>query len=181
MSGVTKKSISDLLGRTRAANEELRSGIESIRRRIADLNQQRTLLRGLPVSFDVAAARADVWVDQREARGQQHAPTADRFTWAAGYGDGPEYLRDDAAMIFAYLGPLVKEAIRGKLAEIYKQAPGISEDERAEKLDFLDRELLDAELTEESIIRAAEQAGFPIHRRANADPRVVLAPDEDMP
>ncbi len=77
--------------------------------------------------------------------------------------------------------PALAAAIKSEVSALYADKPGISEGDRLSQLEALDREASDAELTEESLIRAAESSGFPIPRRAGADPRAVLASGAAMP
>ena len=73
------------------------------------------------------------------------------------------------------------DRVSADIVELSRQAPGIDEKARQQKVDEIERELLDVELAEESIIRTAEASDFPIFRRATANPLVVLADDSTMP
>jgi hypothetical protein len=72
------------------------------------------------------------------------------------------------------------ETVKAQVATIYQGNPGISESERQRRLEDVDRDLLDAELAEESIIRAAEASGFPVLPQ-QLDPQALLAADEALP
>jgi hypothetical protein len=82
---------------------------------------------------------------------------------------------------FAYLAPMFGEVVKKRVADVYQNTAGITEAERQKQMEAVDRDLLDAELAEESIIRAAEASGFAILRRSNASPMAVLAADETLP
>ncbi len=175
-----KKSFADLLKRTRSAGSELRDGVESIRKRIRTLSAQKAEIERLPPPFETACARVDELIEYTVGASMSRTPPPIRFT------EGPKAYRvpqhvDREDLIAAYLAPQLAEAMKAEVATIYETRPGISDDERAERLRVIDRELLDAELAEESIIRTAEAAGFPIHRRPDADPRAVLAHDKVLP
>ncbi|MBU1313605.1 MAG: hypothetical protein KJ947_11575 [Alphaproteobacteria bacterium] len=178
--GALKKTATDLLKRTRHAADELRVGLESIRQHIASLNQEKERVKALPPPIETAVERMEQWIDGCAAPARRRLHDATRFTWPSGTYEPPQYTADEH-LAAAYLGPFMKQSLTAELEEVYKTTPGISDEDRAERLDHLDGDLLDAELTEESIIREAERAGLALPRRANADPRVVLAPDEFMP
>jgi len=73
------------------------------------------------------------------------------------------------------------EKMKEEVEAFYASASGLSDEERKHQLRELDRKLLDAELAEESMIRSAENSGFAIIRRRDADPRAVLAHDKVLP
>lgn len=66
-----------------------------------------------------------------------------------------------------------------ELTAQYRGREAMPRDQRAARIAEVEAELLDLETTEEAMIRQAERAGVEILRRANADPRAVLALIED--
>jgi hypothetical protein len=76
-------------------------------------------------------------------------------------------------------GEYIKQAMREKMAAAGRT--GLTDAKCEAKLTALDRELLDLELVEESLIRTAERGGFAIPRRHDANPLAVLADDSVLP
>lgn len=68
-----------------------------------------------------------------------------------------------------------RKLIAAELAEFYKGREAMPRDQRDARIKEIEAELLALETTEEGMIRQAEAAGIEILRRANADPRAVLA------
>lgn len=180
MIGDFRKSIANVLSRTRAASDSLRDGVEDLRSKIADLSARRDEIKAQAPLRDVAVARATEFINNQKSLSETRSPGISRFL------DGPTAYRppemlDRHDMLFRYLAPALVEAMTAEIDRQYETTAGISEEERERKLQEIDRELLDAELCEESIIRASEESGFTIFRRADADPRAVLAHADSLP
>jgi hypothetical protein len=177
---VALKSVSALLSRTRSAGQELRDGVEGIRSKVAKLKAKKVEIESLPPTLDVALARVDGWVEHITYATRQRMIEPEHFVQSplAYVAPGHPNLSDN---FFAYLAPMFGEVVKKRVDDVYQNTAGITETERQKQLDAVDRDLLDAELAEESIIRAAEASGFPVLRRSNADPRAVLAADEALP
>ncbi|OWY18253.1 hypothetical protein B6V73_00080 [Thioclava sp. JM3] len=82
---------------------------------------------------------------------------------------------DIAGLLIALNRNGIEAMIKRDLDRLYSDGDGVSEAERKSQLALLKEELLAAERAEEMAVRAAEEAGFDIVRRADADPRAVLA------
>lgn len=172
--------IDGIMKRARSAPGDLADGVSGIRAKIDSLKAEREQVEKRPPPLAVAIARAEKWVDRRANAARNSLPSLGVFC-------GPDY-EDQGYLPFeymaaGYLAPLIKAALKEDLTSRYEAAgqDEISDEERREELRSIDRQLLDAELTEESLIRAAEMAGFALSRRADADPRAVLAMEEDLP
>lgn len=147
------------------------------------MKAKKAEIESLAPTLDVALARVDSWVEY-----MTHM-TRDRMVEPGRFAKSPmDYVSPEihghpniSDNFFAYLAPMFAEAVKEQVAAVYQSTAGITEEERAQRLEAIDRDLLDAELAEESIIRAAEASGFPVLRRSNADPRAVLAPDGALP
>lgn len=85
------------------------------------------------------------------------------------------YINQDR-VVQRYVAQLLGDQMQLQIAEFYAASSGIDEVERAKQLDELDAQLLQAELVEEGLIRSAENGGFAMSRRRDADVRAVLAP-----
>lgn len=84
-------------------------------------------------------------------------------------------------LLIATSRPAIRQIIEGQLQDLTKGRPGLTDDELHARLAELDREILNAELAEESAIRALEGAGVAVLRRPDADVRAVLAADAALP
>jgi hypothetical protein len=164
----------------KAAGDGLRNSLAGIRTRILDLQDRRSSIEGQPASLEEAFDRLERWADVRSEWARSRLPTSEMFLAPPTRFQAPGvYSEEHAAM--AFLKPLIVDALRKDIEHVFDNNPGISAEARAAALAAIDLELLDAELTEESIIRSAESAGFQIARRADADPRAVLADDRELP
>lgn len=83
-----------------------------------------------------------------------------------------------AALAAASLADRYRDAAEAEFAR--RRTEGLTPEARAAHLAEIDAEIRAAEKAEEIAIRQAEAMGFPILRRADADPRVVLARDDDL-
>lgn len=87
-----------------------------------------------------------------------------------------------AALAFAAAATEVVKVLTTRLADHYRahNLQGIGADARAAELARIDAEALATELAEESVIRGLEAMGLPVLRRADADPRALLADDREL-
>jgi hypothetical protein len=74
-----------------------------------------------------------------------------------------------------------REIVQGQIEDLTRDRPGMSDAELHARLAEIDAELLAAELSEESSIRALEASGINVQRRGDADPRAALAADSALP
>lgn len=179
MTKAVNKNVASLLSSTRSAGEELRKGIQNLRDHIEHLQGLKEEVLKRPVAYSVAEKRLDDWVAgqvmfARETATKPEAFVSSRPGWAP-----PRFPFVDS-MIVA-LAAQIKQSMQEGLRELYEGLDWVDEADRQAEIAKLDQEILDAELAEESIIRTAEAAGFPVRRRAEADPRAVLATDEALP
>ena len=73
----------------------------------------------------------------------------------------------------------IEEMLTKKIDEhLNEHAPRLPSAERPARLEQIQRDIRELELEEEAVIRAAEDDGIEILRRADADPLVVLGLDE---
>ncbi len=164
---------------SKAAADEINSGIVSIRSRIADLQEEVRTVANSPVPIDQALSRVDEWVGISTAQYLKMAPQPSEFAASSGNYRMPGF-KPDVTLVWLLADKLAVEAKR-HVSDYYRHLTPLSDEERDLRLAALDRKLLDCELTEESMIRQAEDAGFPICRRDDADPRAVLAHDKVLP
>lgn len=176
-------NLAGLLKKTHSAGSDIKAGLSDVRGRIADLQAERRRVESLPPELDTAVERIDRWVAAMEHTARAGiVPEPARFAASPEHYRQPRSGRDEfAAIMVAFLGDELAARVKAQVQEVYADRPGISDAEREKRLAQLDRDLLDAELAEESLIRAAEAAGFTIARRADSDPRAVLADQKEMP
>jgi hypothetical protein len=170
---------SNFAKRAKALNEELLQNLESIRDKITGLKDQRKLVEKQYVDKATALARVDVWTDVMVERARRYLPSVASFAGNNPHFRPPE--TDFDAVVALALAPVIQERMRSQIEEFYGEEAGIPDAERKQLLSDADREILDLEMAEESIIRHAEGAGISINRRADADPRAVLAHVDALP
>lgn len=190
-------SLRSALQTAKQAQDQMRESIEAIRAHIGDLQSQRKRLLRLPVTEDVAAERVRDWVRRVTASSLVPGPSVsgawlvsppeiENFT--ASGGDKPwelpyagATLNVEALLLLALQDQII-EGVLQRLSAVYSAGlDSISEAERAEQLDAIDQQILDLELAEESIIRAAFRNGVPIERRPNVSSAVLEASDAELP
>lgn len=161
--------------------------VDGLREQLRNLKTERDRIAALPVTKEAALGRLDAWVG-----GLRSSPMAgiEGLTGAMMVPQQPPYIdflhgAVDAFFV-ARLGWAVSESIRPLLAVEIEKAyaggvAGIDDAERERQLAKIDADIADCEVAEETMLRAAQEAGISIQRRPNADPRVVLARDIDLP
>ncbi|TAY68453.1 hypothetical protein [Rhizobium leguminosarum] len=176
------KGAIDAFKRATSVSSVISESLEEIRQRIDDLKFHREEITVLPVTEEVAVSRAVQLMRMNIASAQKKVGLPLRFAtapdkWKSRY----EPTDDFGSLMLAYLGDQLIDAVTAEIKQAYEDRPGITDQERQKRLDANDREILDAELMEEAIIRQAEQQGFSIERRVDADPRAVLAHESALP
>lgn len=175
-------NLTDLLKRAKSVSTVITESLEEIRSQIEDLKSRQDEISELPVAEDVAVSRAVAWMQARIVAAQQHVGSPARFSVSPDrWKNGWESTVDFGALTLAYLGDQLLDAVSSEIKQLYAGRPGITDKERQKLLDDNDRQILDAELMEEAIIRQAEQQGYTIERRVDADPRAVLAHESALP
>lgn len=171
------KILGNALSVSRAAGQQINDGVSEVRQHIQNMKRERRTVINLPVSKETTFERVDSMFEiiLRDAR--YFYPKPEHFS-------RPDFqfphINADTVLI-AQMASTMVEQMKAEIEAFYASATGVSDDERASKLRDIDRKILDAELAEESMIRAAETSGFPITRRRDADPRAVLAHDKVLP
>jgi hypothetical protein len=174
------------------AMHALRAGIESelseLRERIAETNERLATLEDAPVPKSEYQQRVSQWVDEKAASFRPEyavSPLRDvrpRFDEVElgllpvrGSNTGESVASADAGPLLCWL---LGDTIKAKLAETIANADLAEGPPSADRLRLraeLQAELRRLELAEEVLICDAEQAGFVIPRRPDADPAVILA------
>lgn len=160
----------------KAGGVALTDGLEEIRTQIILEKERMLTSAALPVALDTAEKRLDAWL--AKVGGTEIFRTlADRMV-SPSYREPP--IADAVALAQAATLQPIRAAVGEALAARYKQAPGISQGDRDERMAAHERALIALEMAEESLIRMAERSGLDVLRRAAADPRAVLATDREI-
>ena len=174
-----QSDLKKLLAGSRKAASSVSEGLQELRLRRLRLLDERDELASRPVPQHEALAALDRDLDEL-------VDTAKRETNIRSLtrAENPAWTIPQNGILIALLIGTNREAFRSQLAEMiapaYADAKPIEAAEREAALRRIDEELLDIELAEESAIRAAEAAGLSVLRRADADPRAVLAADDEF-
>ncbi|MER8844032.1 MULTISPECIES: hypothetical protein [Mesorhizobium] len=173
------QKIKTALSASRKATNELADGLTSVRDRIAKLGQERQAIEGADCSLDQALERLAGFMNyMRQPLNDYYVG---QFLQPSGRPDVGMNTDQAARLALALGADAWAKAMEGKIRQALADRPGYTDAERAAKLDAIDAELLDLELVEESLIRNAEQAGFEVLRRHDANPAAVLAHDSALP
>lgn len=172
MSADSKKSVS----KSKRAGADLFEGLEDIRLKIALARATISELERAPVALSIASDRIDTWL------AALHNDDAlkifvRRFVF-------PTYRAPQPAEALDFIMGVLSQMARGEmlklLTAIYGEAEGLFDADRKSSIDAKAAELLSLELAEEAIIRNAETLGLELQRRPDADPRAVLARQENL-
>jgi len=155
-------------------------GLESIRSQIDDLKSERDDIESQPVDEASAQARAELWVSRVVANAREKAPGPDRFSWSPSNWRQPDST-EIADAVTAYQADALAIAVKQEVSDLYKTMQGLTDRQRELALADVDRKILELELAEEALIRGAEASNIPVNRRADADPRAVLAHHSVLP
>lgn len=176
---MSKLNTEKLLASVRSAQDQMVNGVLSIRDRIAELTAERAELQALPVPKTVAVERLEQWVASIMVIPGTPIVRPSSF---AGNAPGYSVPRSDFdTAIASFAIPLIRQSALSMLDIHYETIGKVDDEANQAEITLLNRQLLDLELAEESIIRAADKNGYEIRRRADADPRAVLAHDSAMP
>lgn len=85
------------------------------------------------------------------------------------------------ALIMATALPALRSIVEEKIEAAVSGRETLTRNERVERIERAQAELLALELQEEATVRALEAAGLPVERRADASPQAVLASAASLP
>lgn len=156
---------------------DLIEALDSTRAAIQELAAERLTISHSPVSEAEAVGRIEVWLKDVSARPALR-DLAKRFMEPS-LRLPPQPLELDllAAACLEQLGA----SLVGTVRQMSEAGDGLAAADRHSRLQVIDEQLFNLELSEESIIRSAERLGLDVLRRPKADPRAVLAHDEALP
>lgn len=150
--------------------------IEGIRARVTEAKVVLAELAAMPVPQAEAEAALDAALARLSERGAE-ALTITSLTRPRLHPDfAPELSHFDVvALLIGLNAQAVRKVVGAKLKAFYAGRAILAPAERDARAKKVGAELLELELAEEAAIRKAEQAGLPVDRRADADPRATLA------
>lgn len=179
----------------RAATEDALRVLDALREAVAAKRQEISAIQSAPVTVDMALAAFDRWAAQTATDAvdrlgvnyllhPSHKSGALTLPVAGLPGGG----RDATPAAETLLGLVlltgrvqVRQVIEGQLRDLLAGREAMTDSTRAKKLKQAEDELFEAGCSEEALIRTLEQAGVAVHRRADADPAVVLLHDDCLP
>jgi hypothetical protein len=161
--------------------------IDGLREQLDKLKSERDRVAALPITKVMAIERLDEWVGdlRRNPRAgieglvlSMMAPQKKGWIdFLSGSLDGYYNAKIEWA-----LADHIREKLAAKIEAAYAGGvTGIEDAERERQLAKIDADIADCEAAEESMIRAAQDAGITIVRRPDASPHAVLARDADLP
>jgi hypothetical protein len=157
---------------------DVRRELARVREERDEILATRTAVERAPVSRDEAVARIEERIAERLAT--VFAPNVANFGSArydARYA-GTLFNGEVDALFVWWDGPGIRDRLMAELDDWYRtQATALSAAERTSELAALDHRVSELEVTEEGLIREAEEVGIMLERRGNADPGIVLARD----
>ena len=177
-------------GAARAAGD-LQAQVRHLRDLRAQLRAEADALRARPGEVSETLAKLDAEVSRLAAEGRARMSASgldgrrDRIELRAGTHGAASpsgtVSGADALATLAFFAPdLVREKMAAEIAALAADADTISAADRAAELSRCDADLRACEASEELAIRAAEEAGIEILRRADALPEIVLATDRHL-
>ena len=172
--------IGKLLAGQKKATAAISDGLAELRMRRLRLLDERDELASRPVPKDEALAALDRDIDELIAIAMRE--TNVRSLTRA---EAPSWTIPQNGVLMGLLIGASRATFRDQLAAMLEpaysnEAKPIPAEEREAALRRIDEDLLDLELAEEAAIRSAEAVGLHVQRRADADPRAVLASDDAL-
>lgn len=149
--------------------EQARTTVYRFKSELAELNNSAPPEKEIEKALDAA-------LDRLADRGRDALPVRGLVSPAGAPSFKPELTDAD---LLGLIVAVARDQVRALVIEKAEAALGsrksMTPAERAKKVETVKAKLLAAELEEESLIRAAEDGGVEVLRRADADPRATLA------
>lgn len=186
------KKLSKVHATIQRALADAYGGRDQLRVDIEALKQRREELADSPLPLVEAEAAVDRYIARLQAdcgfnvTAFMYGKAPDSLFGGLPSGAGDKHLLQ---LVAAFCPEGFRRFYLEKIREAYTNRPSpLSAEERGKAVAALDREIFDAEVSEEAVISDIEQlTGAPLPRRHDADPRAVLglpyraAPSSDAP
>lgn len=158
--------------------------VADVRARIAEIKLELQANQTAPLSDEEALVKAKAMIDAHARTAQTglilahliHRDASARIGWPSDHQGVP--IEPSAFDLLCALDPKRMLEMLRKQISASDHIRGPHEDERNERIRALKGDLRAAEIDEEALICAAESRGHLIHRRADADPAVILGATE---
>lgn len=180
------------LTKTKAAAMGLHDLLDQSREATAEAKARLAAIEAAPQDVEAALASFDDWLDR--------AATSAVDRLGVGYAldpawRGPELpilhtggARDATPATEILLGLValigrdtLHQVVKGQIEDRLGGETGMTAETRTKKSKAAHGDILHAELIEEKIVREMEAAGVAVSRRADADPRALLASSDSLP
>jgi hypothetical protein len=178
MSTATKtKPRDDAFAAHRKATRAALDAVEEARLAVLRLRDQRAEIEAAAVPKADALAALDAGLDALAAQAERSLSVTSLTRPAGRPSLSLNPAPSDLAPLLVAVGRKeLRRIMAAKVEEAYgTDAPTLTRAQREQRLAELDGHLLDAETHEELLVREAEAVGLSVLRRADADPRAVLA------
>jgi hypothetical protein len=176
--------------------EQISDAVETRRRRLRDLTSDRARALAAPIPSTKAKAIALADIEARAAAAKPDCLNlieyGEPIDWAkrpletfvsarAGVPGVFGKVPDAIGLLALMFKDQLVGVVNAQIDEMANDADALSDERRAEVIATCSRDLYAVQLEEEALIRAAGDQGLEIARRAEADPRAVLALSSDLP
>ncbi|MCV2873301.1 hypothetical protein OEZ71_13460 [Defluviimonas sp. WL0050] len=177
--------MSKLLARQAEAVAEMHGALDQHLVAVLECKDRIAQLSALPVDRDRAVAAVDAEIARLSSEVKPAMRSVIGPLTRPGEGQAPNLrIRSNQPMtlsMLAFLAPAVlRDALLDEIGQVYEGRSFPSEAERPTLIAKAEDELEALERGEELLFREAERAGLSVLRRADADPRWVLAHDDAL-
>ncbi|NGM47948.1 hypothetical protein G5B31_20740 [Rhodobacter sp. SGA-6-6] len=168
--------------------------LDQARDAVAQAVTRRDAVLAAPVDIDTAMNSVDHWLDRAATEaidrlGLEHAaepgwqgPELPIFTVV---GESVHETKSACETLFGLLcltaRDQLRQVVKGQIEDRMLGQTGMNAATRAKRLAEAERDILEAELAEEALIRSMEASGIAVARRPDASPIALLAADASLP
>lgn len=183
------KNLLKSLTATRSATAEALDALDLLREGIAAKHGEIARIAAAPAPVEDTMAAFDGWMDSFATDavdalrpGRLLAPgAAGQGLPLSGFPDGTRAAEVVLGLLIAVKRQAFTALVRGQIEDMTMGVETMSAATRQKKMDRARAELQEAEMLEETCIRALEQAGVMVARRPDASPGAVLASEDALP
>jgi hypothetical protein len=179
------KMLRDKLTPARDAVADLHDQLEAMRDEVAARAAAVAAIEAAPVPVEEAMQGFDEWVartstDALDRLNLHHLLAPGRAASGLDLPGGHAASEILLGLLLATGGDAMRTVIAAQLGDLARDRETIPAADRPALKAKAEAALLEAELSEEAVIRAIEGLGVAVRRRPDADPRAVLASDEAL-
>ncbi|NGM47951.1 hypothetical protein G5B31_20755 [Rhodobacter sp. SGA-6-6] len=180
--------------KSQASSMTLLDLLDQARDAVAEAKERAEAIRHAPLDEATALARVDAWLDATataavDRLGLEYSTqpewTGPSLPMPVFPGDTSPNAKPGLEVLLGLIALTNREHLRdviaGQIGDRLAGEPGMSDQTRAKRLTQAERDILEAELAEEAIIRQAEASGIAVARRPDASPIALLAAAASLP